>query len=100
MREIILGSGYASNAHDSSGNVNRAQTPANPHANRQSAIHIPNNDALAALKDSMKEPQSGKVEKRSVEYLLKSGLAGGLAGCAVCVPMYSLYAHTPISPSV
>jgi len=25
-----------------------------------------------------------KLDKRSTEYILKSGLAGGLAGCAVC----------------
>jgi hypothetical protein len=100
MREIVLGSGHGSSAHESSGNMISAQTHANPRANRQSAIHIPDNDAPATLKDTMKEPQPGKVEKRSAEYLLKSGLAGGLAGCAVCTLMYSLYPYILISPSV
>lgn len=100
MREIILGSGHASNSHESSGNMISAQTHANPHANRQSAIRIPDNDASATLKDTMKESQPVKVEKRSVEYLLKSGLAGGLAGCAVCTPMYSLHPYILIPPSV
>lgn len=26
-----------------------------------------------------------KLNKQSLEYILKSGLAGGLAGCAVCL---------------
>lgn len=30
-------------------------------------------------------PGREKVDKQSLEYILKSGLAGGLAGCAVCV---------------
>lgn len=30
-----------------------------------------------------------KLDKQSVEYVLKSGLAGGLAGCAVCKPITS-----------
>ena len=30
-------------------------------------------------------PVTMAVDKRSREYVLKSGLAGGLAGCAVCV---------------
>ena len=29
---------------------------------------------------------SKKVDKRSLDYILRSGLAGGMAGCAVCVP--------------
>lgn len=26
-----------------------------------------------------------ELDKRSLEYVLRSGLAGGLAGCAVCI---------------
>ncbi|KAF2706794.1 mitochondrial carrier [Pleomassaria siparia CBS 279.74] len=53
----------------------------NANANGQPAIHIHDNDGSRLLKDNMKDPQPKKVEKRSVDYLLKSGLAGGLAGC-------------------
>jgi hypothetical protein len=84
MRESILGSGHASNVHEPSGNMNTAQPFANTKSSRQPAIHIPDIDAPPTLKDDMKEPRPAKVEKRSMEYLLKSGLAGGLAGCAVC----------------
>jgi hypothetical protein len=27
-----------------------------------------------------------KVDKKSYEYLMKSMIAGGIAGCAVCIP--------------
>jgi solute carrier family 25 protein 16 len=84
MRESILGSGHASNVHEPSGNMNTAQTFANTKSSRQPAIPIPDFDAPSTLKGDMKEPRPAKVEKRSMEYLLKSGLAGGLAGCAVC----------------
>jgi solute carrier family 25 protein 16 len=34
---------------------------------------------------NMREERKQKVDKKSPEYLIKSGLAGGFAGCAVCL---------------
>lgn len=70
-----------------------AQTPpfTTPTANTKSQSPIwPNdNEALAPGKDRMKPQRKRKVDKRSPEYLLKSGLAGGLAGCAVRITTVS-----------
>lgn len=89
MRESILG-GYASEHSRNMAMTVIATAPsqtfaANTTTNRQPAIRIPNNNASVSLKDP-KETPPAKVEKRSVEFLLKSGLAGGLAGCAVRTP--------------
>lgn len=42
------------------------------------ATPVPHKDTMRTV------TQKQKVDKRSPEYLLKSGFAGGLAGCAVC----------------
>jgi len=40
-----------------------------------------------------------KVDKQSMEYILKTGLAGGLAGCAVRHPESREYARPLTNPS-
>ncbi|KAF2791165.1 mitochondrial carrier protein-like protein LEU5 [Melanomma pulvis-pyrius CBS 109.77] len=85
MRESIPG-GYASEHSRTIAMTAIATAPSQTFAtnnttNRQPAIRIPDNDASVSLKDPRETPPA-KVEKRSLEYLLKSGLAGGMAGCA------------------
>ena len=46
---------------------------------RTRSFHL--DDSAAAIRDS--EEGKGKLNKRSLDYALRSGLAGGLAGCAV-----------------
>ncbi|KAF2189464.1 mitochondrial carrier [Zopfia rhizophila CBS 207.26] len=83
MPESILG-GHASKAlheHSRTMTTTAAQTFTTS-TQRQSAICPTDDDAIVPQKDKMRAPQWRKVDKRSPEYLLKSGFAGGLAGCA------------------
>lgn len=53
-------------------------------ARKQHAPLCPTDEAaLVPEKSDSPAQKPAKVDKRSAEYLLKSGLAGGLAGCAV-----------------
>ena len=57
-------------------------------AQTNSAINtLPDHDAaMSAKKEGGVDTESGrkrKTDKKSMEYLIKSGLAGGFAGCAV-----------------
>lgn len=48
---------------------------------------IPDHDAAMSSKKeggANMEPKRQKMDRNSMEYLIKSGLAGGFAGCAVC----------------
>jgi solute carrier family 25 protein 16 len=47
---------------------------------------IPDHDAamLAKKEGGLDMREAKKMDKKSWEYLIKSGLAGGIAGCAVC----------------
>lgn len=48
---------------------------------------IPDHDAAMLAKKeggADMEPKRQKMDRNSMEYLIKSGLAGGFAGCAVC----------------
>lgn len=63
-----------------------------PHAKLQKASSISMNDdeAHVTVKEkrrSRSPSREKKVDTRSPEYILKSGLAGGLAGCAVRIPI-------------
>ncbi|KAH7130683.1 mitochondrial carrier protein-like protein LEU5 [Dendryphion nanum] len=61
-----------------------AQSLTNPAAKRQPSICPTDDETLVPRKDTMagsKQPPA-KLDKRSTEYIVKSGLAGGLAGCA------------------
>ena len=40
--------------------------------------------AICPTDDDTIAPESKKRDKQSVDYLWRSGLAGGLAGCSVC----------------
>lgn len=65
---------------NSAGNITIDRSPSTP-----SAGH----DAIAPAGQvrgaNMREERKQKVDKKSPEYLIKSGLAGGFAGCAVCL---------------
>lgn len=43
---------------------------------------------IATNNPAMNKPKNtgSKVDKRTLDYVIKSGIAGGLAGCAVCFP--------------
>jgi hypothetical protein len=65
------------------------------HIMSTSATHAPicptDGDATVPAKGAQKhmDAQHGgtrKVDKKSYEYLMKSMIAGGIAGCAVCIP--------------
>lgn len=67
------------------------------HANRASSIITERHEPPSlmdhdAARPTMKgtaqvgaQPEVKKADKKSTEYLIKSGLAGGFAGCAVCM---------------
>jgi hypothetical protein len=68
------------------GNKSNIMTTTAAQTNRASNI-IPDHDvAMSAKKEGGADMASGKkkMDKNSMEYLIKSGLAGGFAGCAVC----------------
>ncbi|KAJ4372854.1 coenzyme A transporter [Neocucurbitaria cava] len=48
----------------------------------QSVLRSTNHDANLPLKKDMDDGRPKKLDKKSAEYLIKSGLAGGFAGCA------------------
>jgi solute carrier family 25 protein 16 len=46
--------------------------------------HIGGANPIESSNTAMNKPQSdSKIEKRSLDYVMRSGIAGGLAGCAV-----------------
>jgi solute carrier family 25 protein 16 len=68
----------------------QAQTNVNPSLERHSPICPTDGDTPMPRKEMqrhMAPTQAGrsqKVDKKSPEYLMKSMIAGGIAGCAVC----------------
>ena len=79
-------------ADDPSRIMTAAQTTLTAHttqsSKRQPPICLTDEEAVVSAKDKKDNMASDsprrKVDKRSTEYVIKSGLAGGLAGCAVC----------------
>jgi solute carrier family 25 protein 16 len=76
--------------HDEQASSNIMTTTAqtlSAHTKRQQPLLYPADaDPIISSKEKMASAGQGparKVDKQSPEYLLKSGLAGGLAGCAV-----------------
>lgn len=61
-----------------------AQTLAAPSTRRQPPLCPTDEEAVMPRKDTStsSRQQPARLDKRSTEYILKSGLAGGLAGCA------------------
>jgi len=79
MRESIPG-GHASSPNSEDNNTN-PMTSALISPRREPAICPTDDDAILPRRKK-EEAQKRKVDKRSTEYIVKSGMAGGLAGCA------------------
>lgn len=45
--------------------------------------HIGGANLIESKNTAMNKTQSDKIQKRSLDYVMRSGIAGGLAGCAV-----------------
>lgn len=81
-----LSSGMSTDLLRYDGNKSNIMTTTAAPTNRASNI-IPDHDtAMSAKKEGSVAVASGKkkMDKNSMEYLIKSGVAGGFAGCAVC----------------
>lgn len=61
-----------------------ATAPFNTTQRQQPGIRPPDDETILPQKQVKEMQEPRKVDKRSTEYVLKSGFAGGLAGCAVC----------------
>jgi solute carrier family 25 protein 16 len=76
----------------------QAQTNANCLVERHPLLCPTDGDAIIPKpkekeeRADMQDGKARKVDKKSPEYLLKSLIAGGIAGCAVCTPL--LYQRT------
>jgi len=72
------------------------------HAERQQPLLYPADaDPIKSGTEKMASTGQGparKVDKQSPEYLLKSGLAGGLAGCAVRSKCHLCHGHANLMP--
>lgn len=55
---------------------------------RGPAICPTDDDAIVPRKPAA-QASARKLDKRSWEYIIKSGVAGGVAGCAVCAPFHT-----------
>ena len=60
-----------------------AGVPAVGRIRKEPAICPTDDDAIVPPRPQNRHPQA-KLDKKSWEYIIKSGVAGGLAGCAVC----------------
>jgi solute carrier family 25 (mitochondrial carrier protein), member 16 len=79
MPESILGGHASFPAHSQARTAPVQQTRTSPEA------HMFAGDAASTppRDNTLGRKSQRKIDKRSPEYVLKSGLAGGLAGCAV-----------------
>lgn len=64
------------------GDENRTAVMATP-VQHSASEHVSPRTAGGDGRGEMKQRKRKQLDKRSVDYVLRSGLAGGLAGCAV-----------------
>lgn len=88
------------NTHIMSTSATQAQTNASYLLERHPPLCPPDGDAIVPKvkekekHNDMQDGRTRKVDKKSPEYLLKSLIAGGIAGCAVSTSNTPNYTYT------